>query len=140
MAVVSQIPLDVSLPDEVVAERMRLIRVLIDGLPREARAQLVRELSVDTIDARGPTDVITRILRLVPNGQTVTAAELRKVVAERGVEAEPKEVYNAIGYLARSGRLKRTGYGRYTVYGVEIGTSDDLGGERDRLEDLSDGD
>lgn len=123
-------------------ERLRLARMLVEALSPESREALLRTLSPNPVDrieeVSTPTGVLSRILRLVPTGSEVTAASLRRKVADFGVEAEPKEVYNSIGYLARAGALRRVGYGRYVVNGVEFSTSDNFGGEPDRLEDLSD--
>lgn len=122
-------------------ERLRLVRSLVEGLSPESRELLVRELARNPyiIAAEStPTGVLSRILRLVPKGSEVTAAALKTAVADEGIAAEPKEIYNSIAYLARTGALIRVGYGRYVVNGVEISTSDNLGGEPTRLEDLSD--
>lgn len=118
-------------------EKLRLIRVLVDALTPTSRAQLARELS-KYAENLSPTGVLAEVIRLFPLGNEVTAAELRQKLAEQGVNAAPKEVYNSISYLSKIGALRRLGYGRYTVHGMQISTSDDLGGERDRHEDLSD--
>lgn len=123
-------------------EKLRLARMLIATLPSETQAALARDLlatlELSAKETPGPATIIATILKLLPRGKEVTAAELRKEVADRGVEAEPKQVYNAIDYMIRSGRLRRVSYGRFLVDGMEIETSDDLGGERDRHEDISD--
>jgi hypothetical protein len=120
-------------------QSLRLARMLIDSLPEQMRAELVRELAnVELRKDASATGVVAKIIQMVRPGSEVTASSLRKAVADQGVEAAPKEVYNAITYLKRSGKLKRLGYGRYLVHGLGIDTSEDLGGERDRHEDVSD--
>lgn len=144
MAKVSQLfsPKNPSVEVDLDEQKARLIRTLLDTLSVQARSALVKELAIEAANLADntPTGVLATVLKLLPPGQTVTAAELRQQVEERGIEAQPKEIYNAIGYLARAGALKRTGYGRYMINGMEISTSDELGGERDRHEDVSDGD
>jgi hypothetical protein len=119
-------------------QSLRLVRMLIDSLPAEAKAELAHELVQQQADR--PTGTIAKIIRMAPPGSEITAASLRKAVADHGIEAEPKEIYNSITYLARAGKLRRVGYGRYVVDGVEIKTSEDLGGEKARDEDLADDD
>lgn len=120
-------------------QTLQAVRLLVQSLSAEKRAQLAHELAQSELDQEpGPSGVLATIIKYLPRGRSVTVADLRKEVANRGVEAEPKEIYNAIGYLARTGRLVRQGYGRYMVDGVEIETSDELGGEMTRHEDISD--
>lgn len=133
---------DISSADKVRDEQtMQAVRLLVGSLSAEKRAILARELAQSELDHEpGPSGVLATIIKFLPRGQTVTAADLRREIADRGVEAEPKEVYNAIGYLARTGKLVRVGYGRYLVNGIEITTPDNLGGEFARNEDVSDDD
>ncbi len=60
-----------------------------------------------------------------------TVREIKDAVAGQGVRAKPREVFNAIAYLARRGRVVQVAYGRYRLldYGVGIETADDLGVE-----------
>lgn len=124
--------------DTLEAEKLRLIWVLIDALAPSSRADLAQQLSKYAESTASPTEALAKVIQLFPF-QEVTASELRQKLAEQGVSAQPKEVYNSIGYLAKTGALRRLGYGRYAVNGVQISTSDDFGGERDRHEDLSEG-
>ncbi|WP_127070730.1 hypothetical protein [Pelagibacterium lentulum] len=132
---------DGSVESRLAEEKVRLVRVLIDALPPQRRDDLIRELTrslFSDVGASTPTEALSNVLKFAPRGQVVTAADLRKGVVEQGIEAEPKEIYNSISYLIRTGALTRLGYGRYKVHGMEISTSDDFGGEQDRHEDLSD--
>lgn len=113
------------------------IRTMIGWLPLEERDQFLRELSASIRPATNPKagDVLATIVQLLPKQKTWTVAELKRQVDDRGVTATAKEVYNAVGYLARRGRITRVAYGRYLVDGMEIVTSDDLGGASARHED-----
>ena len=123
--------------------QLQLVRMLVEELPPEVRAEFLRQMAaevpqVDLTRGDSATETIAKIISLARPGSEVTAATARKAVAERGVEAEPKHVYNALTYLKRTGKLRRVGYGRYVVEGVEFSTSDDYGGERASDEDLRD--
>lgn len=73
-------------------------------------------------------DVLEAIVKLLPRKPTWTVGDIKQEVSAKGVSASPKEVYNAVGYLTRMGHMRRVGYGRYVVDGMEVVTSDDLGG------------
>ncbi|MBZ9753899.1 hypothetical protein LB524_01240 [Mesorhizobium sp. ESP6-5] len=120
-------------------QTLALIKTLLGSLPAAQRDLVARELLkvVGTPDSPKAGDVLSSVVSLMKHREEFTVAEVRQHVEDR-VGAAPKEVYNALGYLTRKGRLKRIGYGRYEVDGVGLSTSDDLGGEMDRHEDLSD--
>jgi hypothetical protein len=80
-------------------------------------------------------EVLDAIVRLLPRRKDWTAQHLREGVSEKGVSANPKEVYNAIGYLVRKGHMRRIGYGRYVVNGTVVVASDDFGGQTTSQED-----
>ena len=80
-------------------------------------------------------DVLGTIVRLLPRQKDWTVDDLKKRIVEAGVGASSKEVYNAVGYLTRKGHIRRVGYGRYVVDGMEVITSDDFGGPNTRHED-----
>jgi hypothetical protein len=125
---------------ELEEQKVLLIRTLLHSLSAETRAALLKEFAAEAADTSGsPTGVLATVIRLFPPNHPVTVAELRRAVEDHGLDAEPKEIYNAISYLSRTGALKRTGYGRYrTSDGMEISTTDDFGGELHRYEGLSD--
>ena len=113
------------------------IKTLVSGLSPDDRSRLLREITEIVVPIPAPRagEVLGAIIRLLPSRKAWTIEELKQCVAERGVEAEAKEVYNAVGYLARKGHIRRVGYGRYVVDGVEVVTSEDLGGPSSRNED-----
>jgi hypothetical protein len=114
------------------------IRTLVAGLPPQEQERVLREITemLRPISAPRAGDVLGTLVRLLPKRRDWTVADLKQVIGETGVEASPKEIYNAIGYLNRKGHIRRVGYGRYVVDGVEVVTADDLGGESSRHEDL----
>jgi predicted transcriptional regulator of viral defense system len=52
--------------------------------------------------------------------------EVQEALTDKGIQAEPQQLHNVLGYLARKGLLKRVSRGRYYVigYGVGIETLD----------------
>jgi hypothetical protein len=113
------------------------VRTLIRGLSPAEQEGLLSELTeiLRPIPAPRAGDVLSAVVRLLPKQRAWTVEDLKKDIKARGVEASPKEVYNALGYLVRKGRVRRVGYGRYIVDGIELVTSDDLGGASTRHED-----
>jgi len=120
-------------------QTLALVKTLLSSLPEAERDLVARELLkvVGTPDSPKAGDVLSSVVSLMKRRDEFTVAEVRQHVEDR-VGAAPKEIYNALGYLTRKGRLKRIGYGRYVVDGIGLSTSDNLGGEMDRHEDLSD--
>jgi hypothetical protein len=81
-------------------------------------------------------EVLDAIVKLLPRRKDWTVQRLREEVADKGVSANPKEIYNAVGYLVRKGHMRRIGYGRYLVDGgAVIVASDDFGGPTASQED-----
>lgn len=113
------------------------IKTLVEGLSPEERARVLSEITeiIRPISAPRAGEILGKIIKLLPRQKNWTVEELKQQVAEEGIEAEPKEVYNAVSYLARKGHIRRIGYGRYVVDGVEIVTAEDLGGPSSRHED-----
>jgi hypothetical protein len=124
-------------PDARTAQTLALINTLIDSLPEQIRDRLKREFADELRSADAPRagEVLGTIIRLLPKKKDWSVAELKQQVDDRGVEATDKEIYNAIGYLARKGQMRRIGYGRYYYNGVVVEGPDDFGGESARHED-----
>jgi hypothetical protein len=131
-----QPPIDTA--DQRVEQTLALIRTLIGSLPQQDQERFLREVAekIRPMSAPRAGQVLGTIAQLLPLQRTWSVAELKQRIDKQGILASPKEVYNAIGYLARTGRVHRVGYGRYVVDGVEFATSDDFGGETARNEDL----
>jgi hypothetical protein len=135
---IAEVPRSSDASDEARSQSMlSAVRTLIRGLSPEEQEQLLSELTgiVRPISAPRAGDVLGAVVRLIPKRRPWTIDDLKKDVEAEGVEASPKEVYNAVGYLVRKGQIRRVGYGRYIVDGTELVTSDDLGGASTRHED-----
>jgi hypothetical protein len=122
--------------DPRVAKIADAIKALLSTLSPDEQHEVLEEIirAVRPIDAPRAGEVLGTIIRWMPREREWTVEEAKRVVFERS-SAHPKEVYNAIGYLVRTGRLKRVGYGRYWLDGVGLETLDDLGLEPLRNED-----
>ena len=105
---------------------------LLEPLPPAEQERVLRTVRPATTPRAG--EVLDTVIRLLPSETAWTVGKVRQDVAAAGIEATAKEVYNAVGYLARKGHVRRLGYGRYVVLGVGIITPDDLGGEPARDE------
>ncbi len=113
------------------------VKKLIGALPKSEQQRILRELTatLEPITAPRAGEVLGAIVSLMPRKRNWSVTDLKAAVAATGVQAAPKEVYNALGYLVRKGRVQRIGYGRYLVEGALLVTSEDLGGEPGRYED-----
>lgn len=109
-----------------------LIKTLLASLPDAERARFIREITSTIRPMSGPRagEVLGAIVRLLPQRQSWSVAELKQTIDERGISATPKEVYNAVSYLNRKGHVRRVGYGRYLIDGVlPVVTANYLGGQ-----------
>ena len=127
---------------ETTANRQKIadaIKLLLSTLPPEEQESVVREITeeIRPIPAPRAGQVLGAVLRLLPRRRTEewTVEDIKQGVAEQGVPASDKEIYNSLGYLTRKKRIRRVGYGRYLVDGGLLVTADDLGGEPVRYED-----
>jgi hypothetical protein len=113
------------------------IKVLLSHLSDEDRENALEEIKkfIRPVPIEKAGDVLAIIAKVIPKRQNWTVDELKFEVKRLGSEFKDKEIYNAIGYLSRRGHLRRVGYGRYVVDGIEIVTAEDLGGETARNED-----
>jgi hypothetical protein len=107
------------------------IKMLIKGLPPEKRQRAMSELTAafNPIPAprAGASQVLGELIRLLPERRSWTVDAVKQIIDERGIEATPKEIHNALGYLNRKGHITRVGHGRYVVDGVMLETTEDLG-------------
>jgi hypothetical protein len=105
------------------------IRTLIAELPAAEQEQLFAELrkKLRPISAPQAGDVLGAVVRLFPRQAEWTVEKLKEEVRQQGVPANDKQVYNAIGYLRRKGKIERVGHGRYMVEGALFETAEDLG-------------
>lgn len=112
------------------------IRWMFSELPVERQDRLLDELTeiLRPIAAPRAGDVLGAIIKFLPRKREWTADDVKKNVDAMGISASPREVYNALGYLTRKGRIQKAGYGKYIVDGIVIVTEDSLGGEPTRHE------
>jgi len=113
------------------------INTLLSPFPLQEQDRILRKITENLCRLPTPKarEVLGVIVRLFPQNESWTVEALKQRISERGIEANPKQVYNAIGYLNRKGHIRRIGYGRYVANGIEIVTSEDLGGPSSRHED-----
>ena len=133
MAKVTHIPSPADRVSEQRTEKIfDAIRTLLDALSPAEQERVLRSVRPSATPRAG--EVLSAVVRLLPSQSEWTVGEIRQDVAGAGITATAKEIYNAIGYLRRRGHVERRGYGRYTVAGMGIVTSDDFGGEPARDE------
>lgn len=115
--------------DPRVAKITDAIKALLNTLSPSEQRDVLDEITrtIRPIDAPRAGEVLGAIIRWMPREREWTVEEAKKAVFERAENASPKEVYNAIGYLVRTGRLRRLGYARYLLDGVLWETLDELG-------------
>jgi hypothetical protein len=123
-------------------DRLAAIKAVILSLAaivRPERAALLLtevEGAPSLIPARsrgGP--IYDNIVQFLPKQHEWDIPQAKAELDRRGVQAEKKDVQNVFGYLARDGRVRRVGRGRYLVNGALLITSDEIGGEPTRCED-----
>jgi hypothetical protein len=109
-----------------VQRQTRVVRNLIAALPAPLQIKYYRQANLLAQGAapRG-TVIYGNVVRLLKcAGQDeVSAPKVREALEEIGVPAPAKAVHNVLNYLAREGRLKRIGRGRYLVaggFGIEL--------------------
>jgi hypothetical protein len=113
------------------------IKLLLSTLSHLEQESVLREVTeeIRPIPAPRAGEVLGAVVRLLPQRRTEwTVEEIKQGIAEQGVPASAKEVYNSLGYLTRKKRIRRVGYGRYLVDGGLLETADDLGLEPARDE------
>jgi hypothetical protein len=113
------------------------VRTLIGELPRAEQERILGELTkkLRPIETPRAGDVLGAIVEFLPKRREWSVEDVKQEVEARRGGTSAKEIYNALSYLSRSGKIARVGYGRYIVEGVEVVTSDDFGGQTTRHED-----
>jgi hypothetical protein len=111
-------------------------KALLAGLSPEqqerVRAALFKSFPQNSAPRAG--QVLGTILKLVPRDRAFTIDEVKKSIEAEGIQATVKAIYNALGYLTRKHKIHRIGHGRYSIGGMPVVTSDELGGEPSREE------
>ena len=123
--------LDDAHAESVVTALKALIAGLSPAQQERVRAELLKSTSFATPRA---VQVLGTILKLVPRDRAFTIDEVKKSIEAEGIQATVKAIYNALGYLTRKHKIQRIGHGRYSIGGMPVVTSDELGGEPSREE------
>ncbi|HEX8168391.1 MAG TPA: hypothetical protein VF601_21725 [Beijerinckiaceae bacterium] len=135
-------PAETKPADPVQEKSLDLARAIFDSLTPELQEQFLRDLNKKARAAIPPGpragEVLENVIQLFRQKPSWRAADVRRLFEERGIAASAKQVFNALDYLTRTGRLQRVAYGQYLVAGGLLTGAEDLGGEPGRHEDLSD--
>jgi hypothetical protein len=122
---------DGSTPDELSASDARPYEIAVlltqvmagfklTDFERELVLQKMNELNL-TISAprAGKTlgAVVDYVRREKHAGETISLEEVRAALGRNEIQATPKEIYNALGYLTRKKHIENIGYGQYRVSG-----------------------
>jgi hypothetical protein len=114
------------------------IRILFRELSLPYQERVLDDLTdiLRPIPAPRAGDVLGAVIHLLAKSPSSewSVRELKNAIDHHGIEATVKEIYNALGYLTRKRKIQRTGHGRYAVEGMQVVTSDDLGGPPSRHE------
>jgi len=109
-------------------------RTLLALIPANKRLQYLARL-----DAAGATQVSARSSAVLDNVvsilarkkthdvEEVTSAELKEQLVDAGPHHDPKAIDNVLGYLAKTGQIRRISRGRYFITGLNLAL--DLGGQ-----------
>ena len=102
------------------------LQILISTLPVDQKVEFEqRRLNLDgsgVIETRGG-ETFNNVVQLFARSRRRewSIPDVQAELTKSGFEAETKSVYNAVAYLARSGKLQRVSRGRYVVVGLGIG-------------------
>ena len=123
--------------DARVDQTLALLYTLVASLPAVEVEQFVRDLTtkyrIGSTTRSGK--LLGTILKILPRKERWSVAEIKQEIDDQGVEAEQKQVFNAMQYLKRTGRIRRVGYGQYLVDGALLQTLDEYGLPNTRHED-----
>jgi hypothetical protein len=106
------------------AELATLITNLLAFIPAERRA--LYHADEPPPEPGNSSMAFGTVVKLIPKGREWTAPKMATLLSAEGVSAKPKQIHNILNYLARTGRLRRVGRGRYLYMGVLIETSDEM--------------
>jgi len=108
------------------------VKTLVGGLSVDERERVLAELKKTfqpiPQPRAGSGDVLAEIIRLLPEQRSWTVEQIKERVEARGVQTEPKAIYNALTYLKRRKDIVHHGYGRYSVDGMHFVTSEEADG------------
>lgn len=118
-------------------QTLALLDTLVASLPAVEIEQFIRaQIAKHKIGATTRSGkLLGTILKILPQKQRWSVAEIKQQVDDHGVAAEQKQIFNAMQYLKRTGRIRRIGYGQYLVDGAVLRTLDEFGLPDTRHED-----
>ena len=104
------------------AETVRSLLALIPPANRLRYIQQLDELGATQVSSKGGAvlDNVVSILARKKGNEEVTSAELKEQLAESGPRHDPKAIDNVLGYLAKTGQIKRMSRGRYIISGLNL--------------------
>ena len=108
-------------PEEIIADTKRpnhrpamfVGQPLADAIVQSLDAAGYEIRRKDRIADERAGPVLAAVRNLFDLSSSWSMTDIKDGVADAGVAAEPKEVYNAVGYLTRHGVIRRTNYGTY---------------------------
>lgn len=108
---------------------MKAVLTLLDALPEARRQMVLQKLTASSkpISSRKLSGTMGIVLDFIRDKRNLSISEIKEEVLQHHAETNPKEIYNTINYLAKTGRIKRIGHGRYMVDGNLVVSSDTLG-------------
>lgn len=120
-----------------IQQTLALLETLVSSLPAPEVEQFIRaQMTKHRIGATSRSGkLLGTILKILPQKERWSVAEIKQQIDDRGIEAEQKQIFNAMQYLKRTGRVRRVGYGQYLVDGVLLQTLDEYGLPNTRHED-----
>lgn len=106
--------------DSDIAVAVDVVRAALNRLSPRKRAAALAELSDVLQSPKAPHrggEILNNVVELFQRDQKRewTAADVVATLADSGVTAESKPVYNALTYLKGTKVIRRIGYGRYQL-------------------------
>ncbi|MFC5554095.1 hypothetical protein [Methylobacterium iners] len=110
---------------------MKAVLTLLDTLPEARRRSVLQRLSANSkpISGRKSGEVMGIVIDFIRDKRSWSVSEIKEEVLQHHSETNPKEIYNTINYLAKTGRIKRIGYGKYMVDGNLVISADQFSEE-----------
>jgi hypothetical protein len=104
------------------AETVRSLLALIPPAKRNHYLQQLDELGATQVSSKGGAvlDNVVNILARKKGNAEITSAELKEQLADSGPHHDPKAIDNVLGYLTKTGQIKRMSRGRYIVSGLNL--------------------
>lgn len=104
------------------AETVRSLLALVAPANRPRYLQQLDQLGATQVSSKGGAvlDNVVSILARKKGNEEITSAELKEQLAETGPRHDPKAIDNVLGYLTKTGQIKRMSRGRYIISGLNL--------------------